>query len=107
MGLDAQVIAIGPFSSTVTAALGYPPDYYANVNEGTTVITSVFVALTSEQSHKLARAFGVSAMDLGNHHLAAAKANLAALVELFDEESVKQFELLSEHGFNFYYLPHG
>src|SRR5882672_3418477 len=49
-----------------------PSDYYANVNEGTTVITSVFVALTSEQSHKLARAFGVGAVELGNHHRAAA-----------------------------------
>jgi hypothetical protein len=44
-------------------------------------------------------------MEFGNHHLSAAKANLGQLVELFDEENVKRFELLSRHGFAFYYLP--
>jgi hypothetical protein len=105
MGLDAQVIAIGPFSQSVVPALEYPPEYYAGVRPGARVITCVFEALTSEQSHKLAGAFGVGAMELGNHHLSAADANLATLVELFGEESVKRFELLSRHGFEFYYLP--
>ena len=37
MGLDAQVIAIGPFSRSVLAALEYSANYYANV---TTISTS-------------------------------------------------------------------
>lgn len=105
MGLDAQVIAIGPFSRSVTSALEYPTEYYDDVREGSKVISCVFEALTSEQSHKLAEAFGVGAMELGNHHLSPAKANLEQLVELFDEENVKRFELLCRHGFDFYYLP--
>jgi hypothetical protein len=99
------VIAIGLFSKSVDTALAYPAEYYANVKEGSKVITCVFEALTSEQSHKLAEAFGVGSMELGSHHLSAAKANLELLVELFDEENVREFELLVLHGFDFYYLP--
>ena len=105
MGFDAQVIAIGPYSTEVASALEYGPEFYQGISVGITVITNVFVAGTSEVSQKLAEAFGVQAMELGNHMLAASKADTYILAALFGEVEVEKFLLLARHGFNFYYLP--
>jgi hypothetical protein len=106
MGLDAQVIAIGPFSDDVIAALEYSPERYAGVEQGWIVVTNVFVApRPSSASYELARAFGVEAMDLGRHHLDPTAADLQKLESVFGEEDVMRFVLLRKHGFNFYYLP--
>lgn len=105
MGLDAQVIAVGPFSESVISALEYSPEYYAGVKAGEVVITNVFVAPRSSVGHELAKAFGVGAFDFGKHHLHAELADLEKLESMFDRENVDQFVLLRSHGFSFYYLP--
>lgn len=105
MGLDAQVIAIGPYSSEIATSLEYGPKHYSDVELGTTVVTNVFVAGTSECSHQLAAAFGVGAMELGKHKLDPAQANVAQLVEVFGEENTLQFTRLAQAGFAFFYLP--
>ena len=107
MGLDAQVIAIGPFSAAVAPALEYGADGYAGVASGVTVVTNVFLAGTSADSHLLASAFEVGAMELGRHHLDPGKADLARLTEIFGETDVAKFQCLALHGFDFYYLPNG
>ena len=104
MGLDAQIIAVGPFSKDVRSCLEYS-DLYANVEPGTTVVTNVFLAGTSEASHVLARAFGVGAMDLGRHHLNPSSADTGLLREHFGDSDVEGFERLAENGFQFYFLP--
>jgi hypothetical protein len=104
MGLDAQVIAIGPFSRSVLPALGYPASYYADVSEGQTVIADVFAAGTSAASHALAEAFGVGAMELGRHVL---DPQIADIEKLTDFGSTEDFLLLRAHGFTFYFLPNG
>ena len=107
MGLDANLIAIGPFSPAVLPALEYPADFYADVPEGATVITLVFEAFSSSGSHSLARCLGVGALELGRHALGAAKdADVAALegTEEFGEQ-VPAFLALRDAGFQFYYLP--
>jgi hypothetical protein len=105
MGLDAQVIAIGPYSETVASSLEYGAAFYASVAPKTTVVTNVFVAGTSDASDKLAGAFGVGAMELGKHQLDPNHANTAALSELFGEQDVQKFLRLAEAGFTFFYLP--
>lgn len=105
MGLDAQVIAIGPYSSDVASSLEYGEKFYAGVEPGTTVATNVFLAGTSEASHKLAAAFGVGAMELGRHKLNPQAAQIAELTEVFGEANVAQFQCLARSGFNFFYLP--
>ena len=105
MGLDAQVIAIGPLSDAVLPALEYGPEFYAGISAGTTVVSNLFLAGTSEASHQLANAFGVSAMELGKHELRPETANHDLLAELFGEQNLKQFLLLAQTGFRFYYLP--
>jgi hypothetical protein len=105
MGLDAQVIGIGPFSQKLVPSLDYPKDFYAEVAEGATVITLVFEALTSEQSHKLADCFKVKAMELGNHVLNPDLADLVWLENEFGPEAVQNFQVLRQANFKFYYLP--
>ena len=105
MGLDAQVIAVGPFSPEVLPALEYAPARYAGVSPGTTVVTNVFVACTSEASYQLAAAFGVGAMELGKHELHPELANQKLLAEVFGKQNLEQFLLLAKTGFRFYYLP--
>lgn len=105
MGLDAEVIAIGPFSQAVLTAMEYGPDFYSTVQEGETVLVHIFLACTSSASHELAQAFGVGTMELGNHHLNPFSADIKALESLFGKDDVAQFKLLREHGFNFFYAP--
>ncbi len=107
MGLDAQVIAIGPFSQDVVEALEYPPGHYGNVQQGDVVVTNVFVASTSADSHALAKAFDIGAWELGSHHLRPEEADIPRLIELSDERHVQQFLTLRDNGFQFYYLPNG
>ena len=107
MGLDAQVIAIGPFSPEIADSLEYGAQRYAEVPAGTTVVTNVFLAPTSDDSHALAAAFGVGAFEMGKHHLDAHKVNLERLRGLCSEREVADFLRLREHGFQFYYLPNG
>jgi hypothetical protein len=105
MGLDAPLIAIGPFSKAALPGLDYPGDFYAGVQDGATVVANVFNAITSEISHDLASCFGVGAMELGRHHVDASHADLPRLKELFGVEDVTRFVILRDSGFQFYYLP--
>lgn len=105
MGLDAQVIAVGPFSKEIASSLEYGETYYADVKPGTTVVTNVFLAETSAASHALAAAFGVGAMELGRHRLDATVANRAQLTAEFGVRDVENFERLAANGFDFFYLP--
>lgn len=105
MGLDAQVIAIGPYSSEVASSLEYGESFYVGVAPGTVVVINVFLACTSEDSHKLASAFGVGAMELGKHKLKPDTANVAELIDVFGESNVAQFQCLARNGFAFFYLP--
>ena len=105
MGLDAQIIAIGPYSSEVDSSLEYGTAFYADVTPGTIVVTNVFIACSSETSHKLAAAFGVGAMDLGKHKLDPDKASLGELTEIFGKNNVAQFQCLARNNFEFYFLP--
>jgi hypothetical protein len=105
MGLDAQVIGVGPYSGEVASSLEYGASFYAGVAPRTVVVTNVSIAATSEASHKLASAFGVGGMDLGKHKLDPYRANFVELTDIFGEGTVAQFRCLARNGFDFFYLP--
>ncbi len=105
MGLDAAVIAIGPFAPAVADAMEYGPAFHDRVKLGETVVTHVFVACTSDDSHALAAAFAAGAMELGKHRLDASRADLAQLTALFGDRDVAQFTTLRDNGFDFFFLP--
>ena len=107
MGLTAQVIGIGPYSPEIAWALEYSDTYYANVERGATVVTNVFIASWTEDSHQMAEAFGFGAFELGKHHIVPANANHERIRQLFSDEELQQFLALAAAGFEFYYLPNG
>jgi hypothetical protein len=106
MGYSGQIIAIGPFSKGVLPALEYPDEMYASVPEGATVITNVFITDSSTASESLAAAFGTNPRELGQHHLQPSRVDLRELAWHFAED-IPKFELLRDHGFQFYFLPNG
>ncbi|MBX9677500.1 MAG: hypothetical protein K2X38_01970 [Gemmataceae bacterium] len=107
MGMDAEVIAIGPFSEAATAFLTYPADNYSAARPGTTIVDKVFCVESgsTSESCELARLVGVEAWDFNTHELDPSKADLAGLAERFD--GVARFVGLAAAGFRFYYLPNG
>ena len=107
MGLDAQVIAIGPFSTDIESALEYGEQHYEGVAPGATVVSTVFLAATSSESHELAAAFGVGAFEMGRHRLDSRQADLTALATRFGETDVTNFRRLAARGFEFFYMPNG
>ena len=106
MGLDAQLIAIGPFARRLIPFLEYPADFYVSVPEATTVINSFYTCLTSDESHRLASAFGVGALQLHHHVLNSGVADLTVLAALWEPSQIEAFCQLRDAGFQFYYLPH-
>ncbi len=107
MGCDAEVIAVGPLSQRIIHALEYPPSHYLGVLDGATLITTVFDAMGTTLSQRLAECFGVGAWDLGKHVLDPFKADLETLRTEFDEKCAMSLVALRDAGFKFYYLPHG
>jgi hypothetical protein len=105
MGCAAQIIAIGPFSKDIVGALGYPGQFYKDVSEGAQVITVVFEAFGNIQSRKLAQCFQANLWDLGEHVLDASIADLKILEDEYD--GAKDFIVLREAGFQFFFLPRG
>jgi hypothetical protein len=107
MGLDAQVIAIGPFAADIASALEYGEKRYEGVPAGATVVSTVFLAATTDESVALAAAFGVGAFEMGKHKLDASCANIEALIAQFGEADAGNFKRLAGRGFEFYYMPNG
>ncbi|AZI44752.1 hypothetical protein EHF33_17840 (plasmid) [Deinococcus psychrotolerans] len=91
MGLNAQIIAIGPFSHAIASCLECGPDLYENVEEGTTVVSNVFLAGTSSSSYFLAECFGVGAWDVGKHELNPELADIRALLDSNFADDVAKF----------------
>lgn len=107
MGLDAQVIAIGPFAADIASALEYGGKQYEGVPAGATVISTVFLAATTDESVALAAAFGVGAFEMGRHKLDPSSANIDALLAQFGEADADNFRRLASRGFEFFYMPNG
>ena len=105
MGLDAQLIAIGPFTRSLIPFLEYPADFYASVPEAATIVENFYTCLTSDESHRLAAAFGVGALELHRHALDSGAADLVMLAALWDPDTVEAFRHIRNAGFQFYYLP--
>ncbi|RPI54301.1 MAG: hypothetical protein EHM49_03310 [Deltaproteobacteria bacterium] len=113
MGMDADVIGIGKFSSDTAHLLDYSPDFYSDTKEGADVITTVFLAGTSDQSHQLARAMGVDPWDFNTHKINASKVSVFELRKFVEyspdheEKDIDGFIQLVEKGFTFFYRPNG
>ena len=86
MGMDACVLAVGPFGDKVRDMLDYPEDYYEDVKDGAIVTKHLFTCNTTDQSKQLAAALGIDAWNFNTHNISGAMAMAAvdfkALYEL-------------------------
>lgn len=117
MGMQAELIAVGPYSPAVKTSMDYD-DGYDEVPEGTQVICTVVQCATSEQSRKLARALGMDAWKFQDHYIEADYArrlwehNKDAILEFVREypnmqSSIHTLLSLATAGFEFYFRPQG
>jgi len=67
MGMDATLIAIGPYDEKLIPHLDYGPWDYKDAKEGDLVVTTLVTCRTTDASTALATALGVRPMDLGRH----------------------------------------
>lgn len=112
MGMDAQLMAFGPYKREMAGMLEYSADYYKDVKAGETVIVTVCTCPTTTQSKELADALGVDAWALGKHFFPKLTEHQIRCVASFIDEMentrfANDFEYLAEHGFSFFYMPRG
>lgn len=121
MGMNAELMAIGPFSVKVSAYLDYPMEYWMRprmpegMPEGYPVITTLVVCLTTDQSYELAKACGCEAWNFATHKLDANNFNRDGVAEIgcrsgswaSEEYALEALDALINAGFEFYYRPEG
>jgi hypothetical protein len=117
MGMAADLIAIGPFSSEVAPFLEYPSERYRHTREGTPVIRQLFgITHGSNASTAFAACLGISdPWDFNQHKIVSANVDLSGLRDFFatlqdGEEFLPELEVfvaLRAHGFDFFFRPNG
>ena len=112
MGMDADLMVIGPFHPTLAAHLAYRSDHYINVPDGTLVTTELFSCQTTNLSEELAEAVGAKPWDFRTHHVNNNPINWQALRDLSprlftDGDHVQALQLFLRHGFTILYRPNG
>jgi hypothetical protein len=76
MGMDADVIGVGPLTQEIleTNGLDYEKGYYEHVPIGTIITTTFFNCVTTDMSRRLADAFGIGyPADFSLHDISKSK----------------------------------
>ncbi len=112
MGMDADVIVIGPFSVLVKLdVLEYPMYFYGGVQFADLVLGFVAGANTTDESHELAKICGVEAWDLGNHQVKNPVEPIDSYDCIGEDREIKIYELLVEllkyDNIQLWYRPNG
>lgn len=108
MGMNAEILAIGPFSEILLSHLPFDRTYYENMHEGRKVIISVFGAMPgTSTSTQLAACFNIDPWNFAQHKLDPSKVDLEKLTGVVGEQLKVCFVDLVHHGFEFYFLPNG
>lgn len=108
MSMEAEVVAIGPFSPNIAGFMEYPQRHYQDTREGVPVLRILFhVYNGTNVSMELARCLGVLAWDFNTHHLNASAVDIDKLRQMFDADEVDAFIALRDAGFQFYFMPNG
>lgn len=117
MGMAADLIAIGPFSSEVAPFLEYSSERYQHTREGTPVIRQLFgITHGSNASTAFAACLGITdPWDFNQHKIVSADVDPQGLRDflatLQDGEEffpdLEAFVALRAHGFDFFFRPNG
>lgn len=114
MGMDAQLIGVGPFSPMIKEHLDYQPSCYDGVERGTIIITILATCSSTAQSRKLAAALDIDPWDFSQHRLLTlshSQIERAGEAIAGGEDSAmlmaERLSLFVACGFTFFYLPNG
>ncbi len=121
MGMDAEILAVGPFHARLAEHLPFPAKFYAGTQEGATVLRFLFPCATSGESWLLAECLQIDPWNFNQHKfdphqldedlLLDRTGRLAEITSFgwsFDvEKEWKSFVALRDAGFDFYFLPNG
>lgn len=123
MGMQAELIGIGPCNGLSVGYLAYNADAYKGIKPGTKVYALVAYCDTTHQSRDLADKFEVDIGNFETHYINRERAKaLARKFSRMDYEDVEklvedwrldarsiieQFIALTHAGFEFFYLPNG
>jgi hypothetical protein len=108
MGLDAELLAIGPYSQRVRDHLEYPGSFYGDVHDGSLVISSVVCCSGTATSIRLAKMLGVDPWTLDKHcNIPVAGFDAELLTDIAEDgvRAVQRFDALRSAGFRFYFMP--
>ncbi|NVM74788.1 hypothetical protein FHW83_000548 [Duganella sp. SG902] len=114
MGMCAEIIAIGPFSTRVAEFLDYRSDLYAATAEGSMISRRLFgISEGSSLSREFAELLGIKdPWDFNQHKIENEKINFAGLKnfgEVYDHyaDDVVALEVLADSGFELHFRPEG
>ncbi len=112
MGMDADVIVIGPFSIlTKLDVLEYPIYFYDDVQLDDLVLGWAAGANATNESYELAKICGVGAWDLGNHRVKTPVKPIGGHDDIGEDTEMEIYELLIEllkyDNVQIWYRPNG
>ena len=110
MGMDAELLAIGPYNKNIAKYLEYNPVVYKDTPEGYEIITSVIRCETSSQSEYLTDILHIDPWKFDDHRIADQRI-IVWINRLLDYEgrdftrTVEEVQELSKAGFIFLKYP--
>lgn len=109
MGMDAELLAIGPFSKQIVGNLEYPADFYEDTPVGSLIITCVCCCNNTDGSKLLAEALRIHPWKFEEHcNIDGQDVSLVLMADVIENpDDIVDFVALHEAGFKFYYRPNG
>lgn len=114
MGMCADIIAIGPFSTNIVDVLQYSNDFYKNVKEGSIITEQLFGIMEgSTLSTEFALLLGITnPWDFNQHKIVYENINVEGLKNFAEQysdynEDVYKLLKLKDYGFEFHFRPEG
>jgi hypothetical protein len=108
MGMDANIICIGPFSHDIIDCLNYDAEDYEGTEEGKLISVTLCHCNTTDQSNELARCFKeLDSHDFNTHHITEDRVQWISLsmMEFENPSQWERLEKLLQHGFTCIYQP--
>lgn len=114
MGMYAEIIAIGPFSTDIIEHLRYTEIYFKDTKEGAIINLTLFgIVEGTSVGQEFASCLGISnGWDFNQHKICIEKINIEALREFVSRyteysEDAETLIVLMEKGFEFHFAPNG
>jgi len=105
MGMEAELLALGPYKDSIANHLEYQAGYYEGTTEGSIITVRIYKAVGSTSSRALAEALGAIPSDFDTHALDPKNFDWNELAELLSSEELESLHVLVDAGFEFHFRP--